>query len=175
MEWATASLEDYFEGFYTGPIPENEEGMMQLAKGLCYIHSMNFVHLDLRPSNVLIGPSTLKPASAGTLEGARFMIADFGLSKPTQHGSFSLMSRSERSGDWMAPELWNLEDSEDCSTDDNEFPRKSFFSVAVDVWALGCIFFSLLTSGNHPFGRNRKRIRKNIIGNNPTAVISKFL
>lgn len=172
LEWATASLEDYFDGFYTDAMPESEDGLMQLASGLQYIHGIKLVHLDLRPSNVLISTDQSDIADGKLV---RLMIADFGLSKPTKDGSFTLISRSERSGFWMAPELWHEEDSDEDSKDDSESPQKSFFSVAVDVWAMGCIFFSLLTLGNHPFGRYRKRVWKNIAENNPTAVISKFL
>lgn len=66
--------------------------MYQLARGLHYLHSNDIVHLDLKPSNILIFDN-----------GARLVIADFGFSKagiiPGQ-----LESRAQTIW-WRSPEL----------------------------------------------------------------------
>ncbi|EFX68475.1 hypothetical protein DAPPUDRAFT_260025 [Daphnia pulex] len=39
---------------YRGPMPPETEVLLQLAKGLEYIHQMGLVHRDIKPQNVLI-------------------------------------------------------------------------------------------------------------------------
>jgi serine/threonine protein kinase len=71
------------------------------------------------------------------------LITDFGLSRYAKNGLFTLLpGRKRSSGEWLALELWtNDEKSNDYTTDDSQSPQQSHFSVAVDAWALGCLFF----------------------------------
>jgi serine/threonine protein kinase len=39
---------------YRGPMPTETDVLLQLAKGLMYIHQMKYVHRDIKPSNALI-------------------------------------------------------------------------------------------------------------------------
>ena len=95
-----------------------------ICRGVSAVHAAGIAHLDLKPSNILLD-STL-----------RCRVADFGVSMRPQGNP------PERVGTpgYMAPETI--------------FPstQASFSVVAVDVYALGCIAYEMLT-GTHPFRR----------------------
>ena len=52
----------YFEKQYTGPVPTNENALLQMADGLNYIHGKNFIHRDLSPKNILISQTSSNSA-----------------------------------------------------------------------------------------------------------------
>ena len=110
--------------------------LVQLSVGLSYLHEKGIVHRDLKPENILlneISPQVL------------FKLADFGLSKqqhltPTGAVEFSNTAPSGTSG-YMAPEI--------LKADGNMEPN-----FKSDIWALGVIFFYVLSNGQHPFGKS---------------------
>ncbi|XP_046653942.1 serine/threonine-protein kinase/endoribonuclease ire-1-like [Daphnia pulicaria] len=85
FELCAADLSAFCKGKYKAtpatPMPSDAEVLLQLATGLEHIHSMNIIHRDIKPGNILISktnPVVMK-------------WADFGLSKPTNsRGSASL-------------------------------------------------------------------------------------
>ncbi|ORY49864.1 Pkinase-domain-containing protein [Rhizoclosmatium globosum] len=90
----------------------------QLLKGVSYLHSMGVAHRDLKPENLLLDGS------------ARILkITDFGVSEVFR-APFESTSRKAQgmcgSGPYIAPE---------------EFIQKEYDSEAVDVWAVGIIFY----------------------------------
>ena len=105
-----------------------------VAKGLAYLHSVDIVHHDIKPDNILIG------------EDGNFMISDFGISKKIRsafqrniaHDEATEQSEFEPVGGslaYMAPEMF-LDDP---------------FSVkASDIWAFGVTLFEIVT-GELPF------------------------
>ncbi|KAL3995401.1 Protein kinase domain family protein [Acanthocheilonema viteae] len=113
------------------------EILHQATEGLAYLHSINIVHRDMKPQNVLL--------SRGGKQGAvRALISDFGLCKRLQAGRNSLSRRSGLIGTdgWIAPEALISDTSITC---------------AVDIFSLGCIYYYVLTTGSHPFGDALKR------------------
>jgi len=70
-------------------------------------------------------------------------ISDMGLAKKLDTGQHSFSSTNSGSAGWQAPELLA-----------NERQTKS-----VDIFALGCIIFYILTNGQHPFGNKYARAR----------------
>ncbi|CAH8318752.1 unnamed protein product [Eruca vesicaria subsp. sativa] len=87
-----------------------------ILKGLEYCHNKCFLHRDMKPNNLLIGPN------------GKLKLADFGLARifgsPGRKFTHQVFTRWYR-----APELL--------------FGAKHYGS-AVDVWAAGCIFAELL-------------------------------
>jgi len=96
----------------------------------CYEKGL-IAHQDLKPANIFIqnikGDFVLLP----DLDIYDFaIVADFGLANAFKEDVF------DGSRPYMAPEQWN----------------KKELSQATDVFALGVIFFELLTNGYHPVG-----------------------
>ncbi|XP_048188050.1 serine/threonine-protein kinase/endoribonuclease IRE2 [Perognathus longimembris pacificus] len=135
LELCQASLQEYVER--ASPAHwglEPEVVLQQMMSGLAHLHSLHIVHRDLKPGNILIAG----PDSQGH---GRVVLSDFGLCKklPAGRYSFSLRSGIPGTEGWMAPELLQL------------LPPNSPTS-AVDIFSAGCVFYYVLSCGNHPFG-----------------------
>ncbi|VDK44663.1 unnamed protein product [Anisakis simplex] len=111
--------------------------LQQATDGVAYLHSINIVHRDIKPQNVLLSI----PNQHGHM---RALISDFGLCKRLQSGRNSISRRSGLAGTdgWIAPEALLSDASTTC---------------AADVFSLGCVYYYVLTNGKHPFGDNLRR------------------
>ncbi|XP_046461710.1 serine/threonine-protein kinase/endoribonuclease ire-1-like [Daphnia pulex] len=140
---------------YKGALPSDQEVLLQMAKGLQYIHSMNLVHRDIKPENMMI--SITQPV--------HIKLADFGLCKPVnQRGTFSI-SGIKGTQYWMAPEILALED-QPYSKNDVEGANKGRGTMRSDIFALGLVFFTFLTNGLHLFG-SKNLIISNVMRGKP--------
>ncbi|KAF2160357.1 hypothetical protein M409DRAFT_37737, partial [Zasmidium cellare ATCC 36951] len=116
------------------PLPETEAALVtaQLAQGLQHMHRVNFIHQDLKPSNVLVnrvGPQW------------HVKISDFGTAKDT--AAFHSTRGEIGTEGYMAPEIYLLGDGR--------------WTPAVDVWSLGSVAHCLLTM-RPPFNAVRELI-----------------
>jgi len=155
LELCAASLDQHYlplgnPANYKEPMPDDRHVLLQIAKGLNYIHSQKFVHRDIKPSNILISkPSSLYEDTNNVV----MKISDFGLSKRTIDGGSFSISGSKRNSCWSAPELLaaNINDASAVKG-----------SVSSDIFSAGCVFFYHLTRGTHLFGTGME-INVNII------------
>lgn len=153
----------------------------QIASGVAHLHSLKIIHRDLKPQNILVSLNhneKLNPASKGNQ--LRILISDFGLCKKldTDQSSFKTnINNPAGTTGWRAPELLeasvakilesineipdDLEKSTDhhtnvmssVSTDSFYDPfTKKRLTRAIDIFSLGCVFFYVLTKGQHPYG-----------------------
>eukprot|EP00731_Ephydatia_muelleri_P025476 Em0017g559a len=109
--------------------------LYQATTGLSHLHSLGIVHRDLKPQNILLSM---------TVNGARVLISDFGLCRKLPQGKASFTAKSGVMGTegWIAPECLRNESRVTC---------------AVDIFSLGCIFYYVLSNGEHPFGPPLRR------------------
>uniref|UniRef100_A0AAX7VWG8 non-specific serine/threonine protein kinase n=1 Tax=Astatotilapia calliptera TaxID=8154 RepID=A0AAX7VWG8_ASTCA len=137
IELCTATLQQVDPSSFPelSPITLLEQTMC----GLSHLHSLNIVHRDLKPRNILLsGPSALGRVRA--------LISDFGLCKkiPDGRSSFSLRSGIPGTEGWIAPEVLR----------DNPENKPT---AAVDVFSAGCVFYYVISRGQHPFGDALRR------------------
>lgn len=101
------------------PISDSVEILTQICRGLEVAHSQDppIIHRDIKPQNILVGYDA---------SGIRIRIADFGLAKKADIAS--LMASARGTFGFKPPEVITGRDS-----------------TASDVWALGCVFYLLLT------------------------------
>ncbi|XP_042238364.1 tyrosine-protein kinase SRK2-like isoform X2 [Homarus americanus] len=118
------SLLDYLRGRgRVLPLTEQVYIGAQVASGMEYLESLNFIHRDLAARNVLVG------------ENNCVKVADFGLSRLVQEGEYEAQEGARFPIKWTGPEALNY----------NKFTTKS------DVWSFGVLLMEIVTSGATPY------------------------
>uniref|UniRef100_A0A803XSD1 Serine/threonine-protein kinase/endoribonuclease IRE1 n=1 Tax=Meleagris gallopavo TaxID=9103 RepID=A0A803XSD1_MELGA len=140
IELCSATLQEYVESpSFDRRSLDPVSVLHQTMSGLAHLHSLSIVHRDLKPCNILISV----PNSHGQI---RAVISDFGLCKKLQGGrhSFSLRSGIPGTEGWIAPEVLQ------------EAPKENP-TCAVDIFSAGCVFYYVVSGGQHPFGDSLRR------------------
>uniref|UniRef100_A0AAZ3SUM5 non-specific serine/threonine protein kinase n=1 Tax=Oncorhynchus tshawytscha TaxID=74940 RepID=A0AAZ3SUM5_ONCTS len=147
IELCAATLQQYVEdpSCHAGLSPVTV--LQQTMCGLSHLHSLNIVHRDLKPRNILL-------SQPGPLGRVRALISDFGLCKKIPEGrtSFSLRSGIPGTEGWIAPEVL-LDTPGHNPVRDTE----TRCDQAVDVFSAGCVFYYVVSRGQHPFGDTLRR------------------
>ena len=166
--------------------------LKQITAGVRYLHSLKIVHRDIKPQNILVSAPKKSLGFHDLTQPPRLLISDFGLCKKLEGDQNSFRATTAHAAGtsgWRAPEL--LVDDEatipvaqspttasDIKANGNTAHSGSEPAVvdpqtnrratrAIDIFSLGCVFYYVLTGGNHPFDRDGKYMREaNIVKDN---------
>lgn len=119
------------EKYITPKLTEEDAKMIgrQLLEGLDILHRYEWAHRDLKPGNIFV----VRDAPQWWIK-----IGDFGFSRRVLAEQSAMHSRVGTSN-YMAPEMiWG-------NYDDMDNEEALPFTLAVDMWSLGCVLFRLLT------------------------------
>ena len=154
-------------------IPDGlRSALLQVAKGLSHIHAHRIVHRDIKPSNILCALSDEKAFdSAEEMKSSHELgtfvlkISEMGSSRHLRQDEGSMQApapqihvtdatvegelpcdNEESTSEWRAPELES----------DNSLPQNTesekLNPQSADIFSLGCVFYYVLSQGEHPFG-----------------------
>jgi tetratricopeptide (TPR) repeat protein/tRNA A-37 threonylcarbamoyl transferase component Bud32 len=137
------------------PIAEATAVLRDVAKALAYAHAAGIVHRDIKPDNVL-------------LSGGTAMVTDFGIAKA--------ISAASQRGDTAEPGATLTQVGTSIGTPPYMAPEQVAGDPSVDhrvdLYALGCVAFELLT-GQTPFGdRPAQRMLAAHLSEAPASVAS---
>ncbi|XP_036368226.1 serine/threonine-protein kinase/endoribonuclease IRE1 [Octopus sinensis] len=140
LQLGTATLADYVEDRCPLLKEFDQRSLLhQAISGIQHLHSLDIVHRDIKPQNVLLSIS-------GVQNEPRAMISDFGLCKKLTAGQGSLSHRPGVTGTdgWIAPEVIACSGSQK-------------ITCAVDIFSAGCVIYYVVTKGQHLFGDSLQR------------------
>ena len=112
------------------PWPTATAVMEQLADTVGAAHAARIIHRDLKPENVIVVPDPLDPVRP------RVRILDFGIAKVEDGNVKTATGTQMGTATYMAPE---------------QFRNAKLVDHRADIYALGCLYFEILT-GQPPFG-----------------------
>lgn len=125
-------------------ISEIINSCLDLLLGLEFLHSMNIMHLDIKPSNIMINDdNALIP---------EFKIGDFGFSIPYGRGDET--EPGVVTSWYRSPELLN----------DQEYDMKC------DIWSFGCVLYEMIV-GNVLFEYNNKNEHQRSFTHNKSKIL----
>ena len=189
LELCPASLADVVERPSSFPSllgtssSETLDVLKQITAGLQYLHSLKIVHRDIKPQNILVSAPKLVLTNPSASQPPRLLISDFGLCKKLEGDQNSFRATTAHAAGtsgWRAPELLVDDDLLSSNSPNTNHTAGSHSEPAVvdpqtnrratraiDIFSLGCVFYYVLTGGNHPFDKNGKYMREaNIVKGN---------
>lgn len=152
---------------------DSKRALRQITSGIRHLHKLKIVHRDIKPQNILV--STSKHG------GVRMLISDFGLCKKLDMDESSFqqtVNHAAGSFGYRAPEVLRGQVDPNAGASGNPSSGTADsrggtatgsvgsgtttdpsmrLTRSIDIFSLGCIFYYVLTGGEHPFGGRYER------------------
>eukprot|EP00092_Neocalanus_flemingeri_P002697 GFUD01002887.1.p1 GENE.GFUD01002887.1~~GFUD01002887.1.p1 ORF type:complete len:339 (+),score=130.30 GFUD01002887.1:140-1156(+) len=129
--------------------------VVEIVKGLNYVHSQEIVHLDIKPQNIML---------VDRREQFKLKLIDFGLAKHLIEGRVRIGFAGTVG--FMAPEVAH------CQYGQNQ---EELASPATDMFSLGVVVYMLVSGGREPFWDvNEIRTIRNTVRRDPSFVFREF-
>ena len=95
----------------------------QVAAGIAYLETQNYIHRDLRARNILVGDHMM------------CKVADFGLARVIDKDVYEAESGAKFPIKWTAPEV----------------ALYKRFTIKSDIWSFGIVLYEIITYGRFPY------------------------
>ncbi|KAK3842703.1 MAG: kinase-like domain-containing protein [Linnemannia gamsii] len=171
---------------------EPQKILYQIISGVHHLHSLKIVHRDIKPQNILIGEPKQRPKPSKSAGSSSVLISDFGLCRKLENDQSSFHNTTMHGGrgaggggtiGWRAPECFSGAEQQDVDDSNSSsslgagvgggyvgvgggIGRANRMTRAIDIFSTGCVFYYVLTNGDHPFGDRYSRER-NILMDQP--------
>eukprot|EP00284_Hemiselmis_tepida_P017401 CAMPEP_0174917722 /NCGR_PEP_ID=MMETSP1355-20121228/2642_1 /TAXON_ID=464990 /ORGANISM="Hemiselmis tepida, Strain CCMP443" /LENGTH=514 /DNA_ID=CAMNT_0016162847 /DNA_START=32 /DNA_END=1573 /DNA_ORIENTATION=+ len=109
----------------------------QLMEALNYLHANDFVHRDVKPENILM--MSKDPASP---HFNRILLSDFGMAQQRPNIHTNVLKTLIGTPEFSAPEVLAIA-RHGCTPG---VPNSTQYSCAIDLWATGCVTYTMLSS-----------------------------
>jgi serine/threonine-protein kinase/endoribonuclease IRE1 len=171
LELCPASLQDVIEKAHDYQslvsLMDPPNVLYQITAGVRHLHSLKIVHRDLKPQNILVASPKIPRGRPDVVLPPRLLISDFGLCKKLDGDQSSFRATTAHAAGtsgWRAPELLVDDDASPMAPPVSESVGSTSEPAvidtlsnrratrAIDIFSLGCVFFYVLSGGNHPFG-----------------------
>ena len=105
--------------YVTKNLPERviKQIILQVINGAKYLHSLKYLHRDIKPDNILIS------------DEGKIILTDFDLCRQESKGKDDPLTRTAVTLYYRAPEI---------------FFGDSFYTNKIDIWSIGCVFAELV-------------------------------
>lgn len=153
MPLAMGNLADYME-INKLSLRTKISYVRQILSGLCYLHSENILHLDIKLENILV------------LTPDHVVITDFGLSVYSNNSGFKSFEREAITITYRPPELLKEDDY--------------FFQRSSDIWSLGMLILYLMMNVKHIFSNVKpksilSKLRREMGDKNRKSTLDRYL
>ena len=136
----TPYYQNNLHDYVTNKLPEKviKQIIFQIICGVNYLHSLKYLHRDIKPDNILLSS-----------EG-KVILTDFDLCRQESKGKDDPMTRTAVTLYYRAPEI---------------FFGDSYYGNKIDIWSIGCVFAELVIGRPLFRAKNELGTLSNIIEN----------